>query len=198
MFPKWLTYSGTGDGTTSSNWDLTKRVDHRGLKWTGYFFASSHRRISLITGRPRGCMVLSSPNRLATFVCQSGFPKGLWRFTDSRIEASWLTDNGSATTSFRNRVNALFPSLSAKPADTTESRRSLARSFQAMDFNFRVGFFDPPMISGKGRKCLASERYRMMLTAPCSLSASMSRTAFLWSIFSCPSTCFSLCSYQPT
>src|SRR5918996_1386045 len=42
-------------------------------------------------------MVLSSPNRLAIFVCRSGSPRGLWRFTDSRIEASWLADNGSST-----------------------------------------------------------------------------------------------------
>ena len=56
-----------------------------------------HLLISLRAGRPRGRMVLSSPNRPAIFVCQSGSPKGLWRFTDSRIEASWLVDNGSST-----------------------------------------------------------------------------------------------------
>src|ERR687891_1790009 len=64
-------------------------------KGTGYFL--SHLLISLKAGRPRGRMVLSSPNRLAIFVCQSGSPKGLWRFTDSRTEASWLADSGSST-----------------------------------------------------------------------------------------------------
>jgi hypothetical protein len=48
------------------------------------------------------------------------------------------------------------------------------------------------------RKSLASEHYRMILTAPCSLSASRSRTAFLWWIFNSPFTRFSVCSYQPT
>ena len=48
-------------------------------------------------GSFRGRMVLSSPNSLALFFCQSDSPKGLWRFTDSRIEASWLADNGSST-----------------------------------------------------------------------------------------------------
>ena len=92
-------------------------------------------------------------------------------------------DVGSAMRSFRNRVSPLFPPHPLSQPIQTELRRSLARSFRAMDFNFRVGFFEPPMISGKGRKCLASEHYRMMLTAPCSLSASRSRTAFLWWIF---------------
>ena len=48
------------------------------------------------------------------------------------------------------------------------------------------------------RQTFGARHYRMMLTAPCSLSASMSSTAFLRWIFSCPSTRFSWCSYQPT
>ena len=45
-----------------------------------------HTFISFIVGRPRGRIVLSSPNRLAILVCHSVSPNGLCRFTDSRIE----------------------------------------------------------------------------------------------------------------
>jgi hypothetical protein len=81
------------------------------------------------------------------------------------------------------------------PSDVLLSLTIRSKQFLVL-FSFRVGFCRSA--DDKGRKCLASEHYRMMLTAPCSLSASMSRTAFLWWIFNCPSTCFSLCSYQPT
>src|SRR5215813_5033491 len=68
--------------------------DLKDLKGTGYFSISfphlTHYRSA------RGHMVLSSPNRLAILVCQSVFPKGLCRLTDSRIEVSSCADSGSS------------------------------------------------------------------------------------------------------